>query len=266
MDKIHPETVFTLDGTLEAFSTPDLHAHECHQLLRIRSGTTLLVTGDWQLPLFSNMTALIPAGLYHRSVVIGDPVRYKSVYLGQKDWQSGSDTIRIFDMSRLGVALFDRVCLGRENKETGRKGDREFHLQCLDLLLTLVNQELYRTSRITRIPVASHPDNEKLTEYIKDHFKEKLQLPDFARVVNYSPRHVCRRFKADLGLTLFGYLRLYRMFQAAVLLSDSRLPVTQVAFSVGYDTLSSFYKDFKAVFAVTPKAFAVHRSGGKSRF
>ncbi|MEH0022128.1 MAG: AraC family transcriptional regulator [Desulfobacter sp.] len=257
--KLTGTTLFTLEGSLASFSTETLHHHTCHQLLRIRSGTTLLVEKNWQQPLFSNMTAFIPAGLPHRSVVLGlgEPVHYKSLYMDTEYWPRAMDKIIIFDMSDLGVALFDRLRLDNPGPATGKQdaGDNGFQNKCLDLLLTMLPGEMVRLSNITRVPVPKTPDNIKITEFIKTHFREKLSLDDFTRVVHYSPRHISRRFKQDLGMTLFEYLALYRIFQAAILLSTSGDPVTRVAFAVGYESMSSFYRDFKNLFSMTPKAF-----------
>jgi len=255
LDPTDHSTLFTLEGSFETASTRQQHTHDCHQLLRIRSGTSLLEEAAWQQPLFSNMTAFIPRGIPHRSLVLGGPVHYKSIYLDKDLWPVSGNSIRIFNMSPLGTALFDRIALDRAHEK-----NRDFHLKCLDLLLTLLDREMTCLSGITRIPLPRDKKNSKLTAFIKNHYREKLTLEDFSRAVHYSPRHLSRRFKADLGLSLFEYLRLYRIFRAAVRLSTSKDPVTRIAFSVGYDTLSSFYKDFKGLFTVSPAVFRKRRA------
>ena len=255
LDPTDNSTRFTLEGCFNRASTKKQHTHDCHQLLRIRSGTSLLEEATWQQPLFSNMTAFIPRGIPHRSLVLGGPVQYKSIYLDKDLWPVSGNSIRIFNMSPLGTALFDRIALDRAHEK-----DRDFHLKCLDLLLTLLDREMTCLSDITRIPVPRDKASLKLTAFIKNHYREKLTLEDFSRALHYSPRHLSRRFKADLRLSIFEYLRLYRIFRAAVLLSTSGEPVTRIAFSVGYETLSSFYKDFKGLFAVSPAVFRKRRA------
>lgn len=146
-DHLSAGTLFTLEGEFNKFSTKSLHTHDCHQLLRIRSGTSLLEEQTLQQPLFSNYTAVIPAGVPHRSLVLEGPVHYKSIYLDQHVLPSPGKAIRIFDMSPLGTALFDRIELGMGGGEPN-----EFHLKCLDLLLTIVTREMVFSADITRIP------------------------------------------------------------------------------------------------------------------
>ena len=245
-------STFILEGSLKEYSTEKLHYHSCHQLLRIRSGITLLVDKERKQPLFSNMTAFIPAGVPHRSIVMGEAVKYKSIYLNKTLINSDENRVVIFDMSNLGVALYERIDINRGNKVLNK--------QFLDLLLNLLLSEMSFKSPLTRIPLPNNSENIKIISYIEDNFNKKLRLSDFATVLNYSVRHISRIFKEDLKISLFEYLRIYRIFRASLLLCESNnLHITEIAFSCGYDSLSSFYKDFKDVFSITPKQFRESR-------
>jgi AraC-like DNA-binding protein len=240
---------FILKGSLKTFSTEALHYHSCHQLLRISSGITLLVDEEKKQPLFSNMTALIPAGVAHRSLVMGEAVHYKSIYLDRPLLKREENRVVIFDMSDLGVALFDRI--------EGDQTDEGLNQQCLNLLLKLVEKELSCLSSLTRIPLPHNRENKKIISFMEDNFYKRLSLSDFTTVLNFSERHISRIFKEDLGISIFEYLKLYRIFRASLMLCETgyNQSITEMAFSCGYDSLSSFYKDFKAIFSFTPKQF-----------
>lgn len=246
---------FILEGMFDSYSTENFHHHSCHQILRILTGITLLVEKSWKQPLFSNMTAFIPAGVPHRSTALGDKVHYKSIYLDKSMFHNGGEKIVIFDMSRLGVALFDRITSSRRIEKSDLE---ELDLQCLNLLLKLTETEINHISYLTRLPVPSKSDNLKITEFIENNFQNRLTLSDFTNVLHYSERHLSRIFKDDLKITIFEYLKLYRIFQASLMLckQDNSKTTTEIAFSSGYDSLSSFYKDFKEIFAMTPKEFS----------
>lgn len=251
---------FILEGKLKAYSTETLHYHSCHQILRISSGVTLLVEDTKKQPLFSNMTAFIPAGLPHRSVVMGDTVHYKSVYLDASMFRTNPDDIVVFDLSELGTALFDRI----DGRTLTPEDSDGLDFQCLNLLLRLMEAEIHNRSHSARIPVASDPDNRKITDYIEANFDRKIALSDFTSIVFYSERHISRKFKEDLKLSIFEYLKLYRIFQATLLLcneAEEPKTITEIAYSCGYESLSSFYKDFKAIFGITPKSFIEGNSG-----
>jgi AraC-like DNA-binding protein len=146
-------------------------------------------------------------------------------------------------MSKLGVALFDRInspVTIKESDTDNRDG------QCLNLLMKLLKTEINEKSQLTRIPTPRNPDNIKITEFIGDNFNRKLRLSDFTDVIHYSERHLTRIFKEDLKISIFEYLKLYRIFQSSLMIchSDNPKTITEIAFSCGYDSLSFFYNDF----------------------
>jgi AraC-like DNA-binding protein len=245
--------VFVLDGTLKHHSTEKLHYHSCHQLLRVSKGIAFLVEENKKQLLFSNMTAFIPAGRPHRSTVMGEPVHYNSIFLDQALFNQDINEIVIFDLSELGMALFNRINSHSLSEYNGNGVDA----QCLNLLLKLLETEINLESDHIRIPVPRNPENLKITEYIEKHFDRKMKLSDFTNVMHYSERHISRIFKEDLNLSIFEYLKLYRIFQSALKLSQKENPktITEIAFSCGYDSMSSFYQDFRDIFSMTPKIF-----------
>ena len=137
--------------------------------------------------------------------------------------------------------------------------------QCLDLLLKLMETEMRHRSLLTRIPVARNRDNLKITNFIHLNFHKKLKFPDFTNVLHYSERHPSRILKDDLRISIFEYLKLYRILQSSLMLcnQDNSKTITEIALSCGYDSLSSFYKDFKDIFSMTPKAFRKEKSCGR---
>ncbi|MCP3926291.1 MAG: helix-turn-helix transcriptional regulator [Desulfobacterales bacterium] len=239
---------FILEGALKEYSTEALHYHSCHQFLKITTGITLLVEENKKQPLFSNMTAFIPASILHRSTVMGGKVNYKSLYLDENLFNTEVNEIVIFDMSTLGVALFDRIDISQKIDSISSK--------CLDLFLELIEEEIHLKSNLTRIPIPENHENKKITDYIESNFDKKLTLSEFTDVLHYSERHISRIFKEDLKISIFEYLKLYRIFKASLkLCENSSETITDIAFSCGYESLSSFYKDFREIFSLTPKVF-----------
>ena len=66
--------------------------------------------------------------------------------------------------------------------------------------------------------------------------------------------------KKYTGYTLKAYCHKIQMQEAARLLSSTRLPVTQIAYALGYENRTQFYHNFKKEFHMTP---AEYRTGGR---
>ncbi len=244
------QLVLTLSGRLETHSTRRLHTHAYHQVLVIWDGVSLLVDTARKQPLFGAMTAFIPADLPHRSTVIGQEVGYKSLYLAPELFAPSKFEITIFNISALGAALFNRINI-RHTGDLGLGLNRE----CLDLFLKVLPEDMARPSDLVRLPEPSQLQNRKVVGFIEENFARRLTMGDFSAAFPYSERHITRLFKADLKVTIFEYIRLYRVLMASIRLSDVSRTITEVVYDCGYESISSFYRDFNLIFAVTPKAF-----------
>lgn len=242
--------VWTLSGRMKTQSTPELHTHSFHQVLTIRDGVSLLVDETQKQPLFGTMTAFIPAHLPHRSIVIGDSVEYKSVYLAPSLMAPLTPEILIFTISALGDALFDRIDIHRPD-DLALGLNRE----CLELLLKTLPEDMARPADLVRLPESRQPLTREIIAFIETHYARRLTMSDFTAAFPYSGRHLSRCFKADVSITIFEYLRLYRILMASIGLSDRNRTITEIAFGCGYESLSSFYRDFNIIYGLPPKTF-----------
>src|SRR6266851_4598299 len=98
----------------------------------------------------------------------------------------------------------------------------------------------------------------RVLEYIDRELDEPLELETLAKVANFSPFHFHRLFTAWFGETLGDYVRRRRLEMAALrLVVQPRLPVLQVALSVGFGSTEAFARAFKIRFGSTPTAWRV---------
>jgi hypothetical protein len=116
------------------------------------------------------MTAFIPAGCTHRSVVLGRKVEYKSLYIKQELFPAAPAGIRVFDMSELGIALMSRIELPLLG-DLQEINNNRLQQDCLQLFLKILTEDLGKRSAVARLPVASLEQNLVITH----HIEKKLQ-------------------------------------------------------------------------------------------
>lgn len=107
----------------------------------------------------------------------------------------------------------------------------------------------------TRNAAGNDPLRERIdaaTLWLREHFREDLDLLAVARHVGCAPHYLSRLFKQHSGKTLSQKLREIRIDRAAVLLREGSCNVTEAAFEVGYQSLSHFTKAFVAEKGVRP--------------
>lgn len=245
---------FTLRGRLEKYSSEELHYHESHQILIFSSGMSLLLDGKKKQPLFNNMSAFIPAECPHRSVVLGREVHYKSLYISRDSFKECPDSIRVFDMSELGIALLERIDIPIQGRSNSITGD-DLQGECLQLFLKVLREDVARRSSVARLPVAKRSQNDVVIRYIEDNYTENIQLNDFRRLLPHTTRHISRVFKEDVKITIFEYLKIYRILQASIQIDTTDATITEIGYACGYNSISSFFRDFIQIFSLTPRQF-----------
>lgn len=90
--------------------------------------------------------------------------------------------------------------------------------------------------------------------YVEEHYKDG-SLSELANIMNYDVYWLSREIKKRTGKTYKELLQAKRMNQAVYLLSNTRLPVSDIIESVGYDNTSYFYRIFRERFGVSPKEY-----------
>ncbi len=126
--------------------------------------------------------------------------------------------------------------------------------------LFTILERLYRSENMRLNPISSKSADsmEKLKQvllYIEQHYPLPISLEHMAEIAYMSPNYFCHYFRKEIGKPPIAFVNEYRIQKAAQLLSESDLPVSQVAMSVGFDNFSYFIRKFKEYKSVTPKEY-----------
>lgn len=103
--------------------------------------------------------------------------------------------------------------------------------------------------------VAKAAQLKSVLEYMEANYASPLSLSELANVVGMNPKYFCRFFKTITRQTPINYLNYYRIEQAATLLGDSTLSVTEIGLECGFNDTCHFIKTFKKYKGTTPKQF-----------
>lgn len=95
----------------------------------------------------------------------------------------------------------------------------------------------------------------KARKYIGEHLREELSLTKVAKTVNMNPNYLSENFKRITGIKFVDYVAHARFRNACELLRDPRLRVSEIAFDVGFQSLSQFNRVFKRFSGESPTEF-----------
>jgi len=95
----------------------------------------------------------------------------------------------------------------------------------------------------------------KARKFIEQHSDEELSLTKVAKAVNISPNYLSEKFKKVTGVNFVDYVARIRTEKARDLLEDVDLRTSEIAFAVGFQSLSQFNRVFKKLFRKSPTEF-----------
>ena len=87
---------------------------------------------------------------------------------------------------------------------------------------------------------------------------EAWPVARLANVSGVSAAHFARSFKQAFGAPPHRYLLTRRVERATTLLRDTDLPITEIAFQVGWESLGTFGRTFRDIQGESPGEFRAH--------
>jgi AraC-like DNA-binding protein len=86
-------------------------------------------------------------------------------------------------------------------------------------------------------------------------YARPLDIPALARIAYVSEAHFIRTFSATFGETPHRYLQRRRVERAMFLLRETRDSVTDICFDVGFSSLGTFSRTFRAIVGESPTSY-----------
>lgn len=98
-----------------------------------------------------------------------------------------------------------------------------------------------------------------VVDYIENNLNDKLTLDKIAERVGYSKFHLNRLFSENTGYTIYKYIQLRRLTEAAKELVYTEKPIIEIAFEANYDSQQSFTLAFKQLYVCAPQEYRMKR-------
>ena len=98
----------------------------------------------------------------------------------------------------------------------------------------------------------------KAREYIAQHKMEPLSLAAVAQASGASVFHFCKVFKKTTGLRFTDYVGRMRLEDAKTQLLNPNRRVSEIAYDVGFQSLTQFNRMFKRTLGQSPTEFRAH--------
>jgi AraC-like DNA-binding protein len=148
-------------------------------------------------------------------------------------------------------------------------------IRCKDLILEIQNAEDRQNNRRiidhksafpVDIPVGQRNKGLRLApalHFVQKSFRRKIRNSEVARICGMSAFHFSHEFAETYSLTFQEFVLRYRIFEACRELQHPNIPVTNVAYSVGFNDPSYFARVFRRFIDLSPSEYCAQVSRGK---
>ena len=122
----------------------------------------------------------------------------------------------------------------------------------VELLVLLCTQAPAPDGNILRSDGPLSPSLAEVGTYLQAHLSEKVTIELLSKQFSVSPTFLKERFRKAYGVPIHSFLVQQRLRRARELICTTRLPIQQIAQSVGYEGMSQFNTAFKREYGMTP--------------
>lgn len=116
--------------------------------------------------------------------------------------------------------------------------------------ISLISNQIVVYQQHDELPVIT-----RAKEYIAENHEEDISLGQVAKAVNTSTFHFCKTFKKATGLHFTDYVSRVRTEKAKNLLLNPNLRISEIAYQVGFQSLTHFNRVFKKISGQSPTAY-----------
>lgn len=241
------------------------HQHPYHSLLYIVSGEGDCLIAGRSYKLFANTAIILKKGQLHQ--LIDRPgkamvvfVVYFSEYVAEANrgiihplLQSGKPVlIPIHQAQQVRKNLRQML---HEQDDKPVKFEIVIQLCLSSIILEIYRENLRKAKFAPQLADTSTERVEKVLEYIAERHYEPHSLSAAARMAHLSQRqftNLCRRLT---NKSFVEYVNTTRLEKAKELLVNTDMPVSAIAFEIGFEEISTFYRAFRKYYKQPPLSF-----------
>jgi AraC-like DNA-binding protein len=232
----------------------ETHRHRCHSLIFVVSGQGVCMRGGAEHPLTPDSVVLLDALESHQLVDLPrTPMVVFVVYFSAEAAQPTLDALEPLLAAPRPVPLqphYARLVRAGLREMLFEQASRppQFRLamrQALATVLLQVHRAALEAPRGNPRALASRDRVAMVLDFVGRHYYDHHGLAEAARMAALSQRRFSTLCRALCGSSYVQHVNRVRMRRARELIEQSQMPVSAVAFEVGFEDLSTFYRAFR---------------------
>ncbi|MEK3800577.1 AraC family transcriptional regulator [Peribacillus sp. FSL H8-0477] len=138
----------------------------------------------------------------------------------------------------------------------------------IENILEIVLLKMMRTKNFSLEKTSSEKiskDMAYIKNYIKQHFREEINLDTLAEVGHINKYYLSHSFKKAFGVSPIEYLIQMRIRESKILLETTNYPISNISAITGFSSQSFFAQSFKRVTNMSPSQYRNTKNSKKSK-
>lgn len=218
-----------------------LHTHNKGQLSYVEGGIAYIAIDNKTYIVPARHYFWIPKDMPHVLHIGRTATVLRSLYFygHDDDTHPFYSTLGIYPASELLIQMINFTERWDGRNVNSKENNFEFLVAIKNILPGLNNHSLP-----LMLPVSNDERMNKIVRFLDKNYGDPITLSSIASKFNMSERSVSRLFQSVFQMSFLQYLKTVRMIKAIEFVLDTKLPISDIAFKVGYDTLGSFSNTF----------------------
>lgn len=276
LERVEPEADLKIRSFVDeghVFVHP--HWHKEIEIIYVKKGTINIGVNDQPIQLTEGEIYIVNAGEVHyffaspdseRVILIFDPTLFKEVEIGKKiglnlkshlskilnssaDWTE--------DLSERVRAILWQIYMECQERKIGYL--YAIKSKMFELILLMYREMPQKIESEGLVNVLTYTEQKEILgkldlifDYVDLHYKETIMLEEIADYIGFSQFYFTKFFKKNTGMTFVTFLNCYRLSKAKWLLTNQNLPMSDVAYEAGFQSIKTFYRLFKEDTKMSP--------------
>lgn len=245
VDNISTDAYVWFENSWEHEKLP--HTHQYYQLTYVEEGYQYLHINQCVYFVPQNHVILIPSDTLHRTTSDSKLVVLKVILFKSLPNNEFYSDVKVF--SAPSVLREMLLYAAKWNKSEIEDEEQIAFLRAM--LISLPH--FYEENNFLEIPIPNDNRLKSVCQYINQNYQYNTETEVLAELANMSARSLQRIFKHETGITLKKYLQLIRILKSIELLDKKQYTLTEVAFMVGYKSLSAFTNSYFTILKSRPQ-------------
>lgn len=227
------------------------HTHTQAHILVVQNGVATMNVERSAFYIPYGYFVWIPSGKSHRISFEEKSIHVLNIYY-PKNFSTGGfyEEVGIYPMSSLLYHTLEYV-QGRTADYTPKDWIYELLATANHILPHIIPK---RRSQLW-LPTSDNPMTTKILEKIHSKYHTPITAQEIADNVGISVRTLSRYMRSELNVSFVQYVRKYRVVMAIKKMVKNEESITNIAYSVGYDSLTAFSNSFYKVTGHRPSHF-----------